>query len=148
MFIDFSIENYRSIAEKQTISFVASKHRSKAQGQAAMAAEGLRAQKLLTSAVIYGANASGKSNVVRALAEFSGRIRTSATEPEHDIQPFRLNPKWAGKPSRFELSFLLEGTRYQYGFAVDAERVHEEWLVPSRVGCGGTRALVPRSAGD
>ncbi|KYG10537.1 hypothetical protein BE21_11440 [Sorangium cellulosum] len=129
MLIDFSIENYRSIADRQTISFVASKHRSNAEGQAAVAVKGLRSQQLLTSAVIYGANASGKSNVVRALAEACGRIRTSATEPEHDIQPFLLDPRWATKPSRFEFTFLLAGVRYQYGFALDASLVHEEWLI-------------------
>jgi AAA15 family ATPase/GTPase len=129
MLIEFSIENYRSIADKQTISFVASKHRSDAQGDATFAAEGLRSQKLLTSAVVYGANASGKSNLVRAFAEVCIHIRDSAKDAAHEMQPFRLDASWAQKPSRFELAFLAGGVRYQYGFSLDSKRIHEEWLI-------------------
>ncbi len=129
MLIEFSVENYRSIADKQTISFVASKHRSNALGQAAVDAPGLRSQKLLTSAVLYGANASGKSNIVRALAEFARHIDNSAKDSAHDIQPFRLDSEWSGKPTRFEVAFLLDGVRYQYGYAVDVRRIWEEWLI-------------------
>lgn len=129
MLIEFSIENYRSIADKQTISFVASKHRSDAQGDATFAAEGLRSQKLLTSAVVYGANASGKTNLIRALSEFCIHIWNSAKDSTHEIQPFRLDAEWAKKPSRFELIFLVGGVRYQYGFSLDSTRIHDEWLI-------------------
>lgn len=129
MLIDFSVENYRSIADKQVISFVATKHRSEARGEPAVECEGLRTQKLLSSVVIYGANASGKSNVLRALAEFCALVGRSAKEGKHGIRPFLLDPATANEPSRFQMSFVLENVRYEYGFAVDAVRVHEEWLI-------------------
>ena len=129
MLIDFSVENYRSIADKQTISFVASEHRSDAEGQAVVACEGLRSQKLLTSAVIYGANASGKSNLLRALGEFALRVRSSATPGPHEIRPFLLDAAWAKRPTLFEFSFMMAGVRYEYGFSLDAERIIEEWLI-------------------
>jgi AAA15 family ATPase/GTPase len=129
MLIEFSIENYRSIADKQTISFVASKHRTDAQGNAAFAAEGLRSHKLLTSVVVYGANASGKTNLIRALAEFCHHIRNSAKDSAHDIQPCRIDSEGTQKPTRFELAFMEGGVRYHYGFSLDAVRVHEEWLI-------------------
>ncbi|MEZ4307424.1 MAG: ATP-binding protein [Polyangiaceae bacterium] len=128
MLIEFSVENYRSIAEKQTLRLVASKHRSDAEGTPAISAPGF-SHKLLTSLVIYGANASGKSNLLRAFGELVMRIRLSATRSEHEIQPFRLDPRYENEPTRFELIFLKDGARYQYGFALSAEKVHEEWLI-------------------
>lgn len=128
MLIDFSVENYRSIADKQTLSLVASKLRSDAEGQAAVECAGFKHQ-LLTSAVIYGANGSGKSNILRALSEFGTLVAHSAGDKDHDIQPYLLDPALAQTPTRFEVSFILEGVRFQYGFSVDAERVYEEWLL-------------------
>ena len=128
MLIDFSVENYRSIADKQTLSLVASKLRSDAEGQAAVECAGFKHQ-LLTSAVIYGANGSGKSNILRALSEFGTLVAHSASDKDHDIQPYLLDPALAQTPTRFEVSFILEGVRFQYGFSVDAERVYEEWLL-------------------
>lgn len=128
MLIDFSVENYRSIADKQTLSMVASKLRSDAEGQAAVECVGFK-HELLTSAVIYGANASGKSNILRALNEFRCLVGSSAVDEHAGNEPHLLDPKLATAPTRFEASFILDGTRYQYGFSIDAERVHEEWLL-------------------
>lgn len=128
MIVEFSVENYRSIAEKQTLSFVASKHKSDAEGTPAVEEAGFP-HKLLTSVVIYGANASGKSNLLRALNSFVLRIARSATRSDHDIESFRLDPALARKPTRFEITFLRGGVRYQYGFALDSEKVHDEWLL-------------------
>ncbi|MEO5728545.1 MAG: AAA family ATPase, partial [Byssovorax sp.] len=128
MLIDFSVENYRSIADKQTLSLVASKHRSDAKGQAAVECSGFKHQ-LLTSAVIYGANGSGKSNILRALNDFQQLVTHSSGNRRHNVQPYLLDPALAETPTRFEVSFLLEGVRFQYGFSVDSDRVYEEWLL-------------------
>lgn len=131
MIVEFSVENYRSIAERQTLSFVASKHRSDAAGAPAIEHDGFP-HKLLTSVVVYGANASGKSNLLHAFHDFRERIRLSATETRHEIEPFRLGT--SHRPTRFEITFLREGVRYQYGFALNEDLVEEEWLLayPSR----------------
>lgn len=130
MFLEFSVENFRSIAARQTLSFVASKHRSEAAEQPAVDEPGFGAGRVLTSVVIYGANASGKSNVLRALNTMWHLIATSADpRPPSTIEPFRLDAAWAQKPTQLELSFVKEGTRYQYGCAVERGRIHEEWLI-------------------
>lgn len=129
MFLEFSVENFRSIADRQTLSFVASKHRHEATGAAAVDGPGFTANKVLTSAVIYGANASGKSNILFALNNMMRVVAKSTTPGNTSVDPFRLDPKWAGKPTRFELTFLKEGVRYQYGFALNEERVLDEWLI-------------------
>ncbi|MEZ4302416.1 MAG: ATP-binding protein [Polyangiaceae bacterium] len=128
MLIELSVENYRSISERQTLRLVASKHRSDAEGTPAISAPGF-SHKLLTSLVIYGANASGKSNLLRAFVDVVTSVRHSATHSDHEIQPFRLDPRYEDEPTRFELTFLKDGARYQYGFALSAEKVHEEWLI-------------------
>jgi uncharacterized protein len=130
MFLEFSVENFRSIADRQTLRLVASKRRTEAVDQPAVDEPGFTAGKVLTSAVIYGANASGKSNFLYALNTFVRLITTSA-EPKAPwyIEPFRLDPIWTQRPSRFEVSFLKDGIRYQYGCALDRSRIHEEWLL-------------------
>lgn len=129
MFLEFSVENFRSIADRQTVSFVAGKHRSEAEGEPAVDEPGFNGGKVLTSAVVYGANAAGKSNLVRALHAMMERIGRSMEGRAPQLEPFRLDPAWSTRPSRFELSFMKDGVRYQYGFAADRERVHEEWLL-------------------
>lgn len=129
MFLEFSVENFRSIADRQTLSFVAGKHKSEAAGSPAVDEPGFSAGQVLTSAVIYGANASGKSNVLRALNTMMFHIVESAAPGRRAVSPFRLDAEWAKRPTRYELSFVKEGVRYQYGFSVDVERVHEEWLI-------------------
>ncbi|HMY18028.1 MAG TPA: AAA family ATPase [Polyangium sp.] len=129
MFLEFSVENYRSIAERQVLSFVAGKHRSDADGMPAVDHPGFSAGKVLTSAVIYGANASGKSNLLRALNLATAYVAISAAPIRASVEPFRLDATWANKPTRVEMSFLKDGIRYQYGFALDKERVHEEWFI-------------------
>ena len=129
MFLEFSVENFRSIADRQTLSFVASKHKSEAEGSPAVDEPGFNGGKVLTSAVIYGANGAGKSNILRALNAMMERVSYSFEQGSKYLEPFRLDAAWSGKPSRFELSFVKDKVRYQYGFAADHKLVHEEWLI-------------------
>lgn len=132
MLVEFSVENYRSIAEKQTLSFVASKQRSDAEGAPAVEHPGFP-HRLLTSAVVYGPNASGKSNLFRALMSFKNAIRDSAVPAgrisSNGFEPFRLDIEAANRPTTFELIFIRNGIRHQYGFAVDMEKIVDEWLI-------------------
>lgn len=86
---------------------------------------------LLKSAVIYGANASGKSNLIKSLNFFKNFILTSANlNPEFKIAqiPFYLNTKTRTESSEFEISFFSGRQTYRYGFNVSKDAVIEEWL--------------------
>lgn len=94
--------------------------------------------KLLKSGAIYGANASGKSNFVKALRFMKWFMVNSSKETQSTekikIEPFRLSTETENKPSFFEIVFLLDKQRYRYGFEVNRERVASEWLfyVPNK----------------
>lgn len=81
---------------------------------------------------IFGANGSGKSNLLDALrwmqaavCDSFGSWRATADVPR---LPFLLNPAAAARPSRFATELLIDGVRHMYGFIVDDQRVIEEWL--------------------
>jgi len=128
MLIQFRVANFRSFNEEQTLSLVASKD-TKHPGNL------IQGDKfnLLKAAAVYGANASGKSNLIRAFGDMSWFIRVSATSMNQGDRipvgnPFRLAPASAARPSVFEATFIANDIRYEYGFAATAQRVHEEWL--------------------
>lgn len=132
MLIEFRITNFRSINETQTLSMVAGS------GKELVAENTFESRlpgfpRLLRSAAIYGANAAGKTNLLRALQFMQSLVLTSTTFQEgarigHAL--FKLSKATSGKPSEFEAVFADEkGVRYEYGFSVDAERFHKEWLI-------------------
>lgn len=129
MLIQFSVENYRSFREEQTLSLVAGKdvaHRD----SLIECGEKFRLSKV---ASIYGANASGKSNLVKAMEAMEHFVLSSATQMNlgDDIEcasPFRLDASTAQEPSRFEITLLIEGDIFTYGFSATREQVHDEWL--------------------
>lgn len=86
---------------------------------------------MLRSAVIYGANASGKSNVLKAMSAMRRIVTTSAersSTAEIDVEPFLLSTETENAPSYFEVVFMLKGIRYRYGFEADREAIISEWL--------------------
>jgi AAA15 family ATPase/GTPase len=132
MLVEFRVSNFRSLRDEQILSLVASKDKSLANTHTI--ATGLSAvPSLLRSAAIYGANASGKSNVIRAMQYMRGVVLESASliQPgqTYAVQPFKLNPASANEPTAFEITFLLDGVRYQYGFSMTAERIVGEHLL-------------------
>lgn len=133
MLIEFTVGNYRSFKEPQTLSLVAAPLKSKDKLIDANNIIRTKGQPdLLTSAAIYGANASGKSNLIKALGFMRSFVRDSLKETRReggiDTESFRLNPASAAQPSYFEVVFIQEGVRYRYGFEADQERVIREWL--------------------
>lgn len=130
MLLEFRLGNFRSYAAEKRFSMVAGA--GKELPSNTMKIEGFERYPLLRSAAIYGANASGKSNLIQAFAFFRHFVlRSSESRQEGDkipVHPFMLDPRLAKKPSDFEMTFLLDGVRHQYGFVVSQERVHEEWL--------------------
>jgi len=130
--IEFSVSNYRSIHERQSLSLVASASKEHRESHV-MAAGAPNTPDLLRSLVIYGANASGKSNLLVALLFVRDLVRNSARrgQPGEPIphQPFAVvDAEGIAAPSEFELIFVQESVRYQYGMAVNAEEVVSEWL--------------------
>ncbi|MGH8906067.1 MAG: AAA family ATPase [Egibacteraceae bacterium] len=84
-------------------------------------------------AAVYGANASGKSNLLdglRFMATLVGRWGPREPRPGLGIAraAFRLSPSSLSEPSVFVVELVLDGVRHTYGFTVDDERVREEWL--------------------
>src|SRR5579863_3504159 len=131
MLIQFNVANYRSIKESQTLTMVASKDDSHQDSNCIKT--GIPAlPHLVRSAVLYGANASGKSNLVSALAFMRSMVETSAVSIREgqtlNISPFRFDSKTADQPSEFEITLIEDGVRYQYGFEVNTTRVIREWL--------------------
>jgi AAA15 family ATPase/GTPase len=128
MLIRFSVENFRSIRDRQEFSFAATV--LKDLPESVVHPDGLSVG-LLKTAAIYGANASGKSNVLRAFEFVRGAVRDSqrvwAPESEIKVQPFLLDDA-TDRPSCFEVEFLLDGTRHQYGFKATKRSIVEEWL--------------------
>ncbi|WP_182873737.1 AAA family ATPase [Microbispora sp. H10670] len=126
MLLRFRVANHRSIRDEQTLSLVATPLRGEPKPRSTEIPRTIRV------AGIYGANASGKSNVLAALWWFIGAIRASHTvwPPGSAIprQPFALSDQRSTTPSFFELDFLHNGVRHSYGFEVDNTKVIGEWL--------------------
>lgn len=139
MLVEFSVRNYRSLRDEQTLSFVSSTDRSH---EATHTIEtGVRsAPRLNRVGIVYGANASGKSNLIFALATMRLLVLQSTSMLDamraEQFTPYRLDRRSAGEPTEFEIVVLLDGVRYQYGFSYDALRIRDEWLIVYKTGKG------------
>lgn len=133
MFIQFTVENFLSFREQTTLSLVASalKERKSLVEDVVFELEGANVS-LLKSAVIYGANASGKSNLVKALNFFKWFVINSSkgiqSSEKIQVESFRLHQDTELEPSYFEAIFADKESQYRYGFEVDTTRIYREWL--------------------
>lgn len=125
MLVQFSVDNYRSIKDKVTLSMMtATKDKERCFK--------IRNYELLNSAVIYGANASGKSNVLSAMA-FMRRVVLNKMKVIQSTdmlphEPFKLNTATQDDSSTFEIIFFIGMTKYRFGFEMDTSTVYAEWL--------------------
>jgi uncharacterized protein len=128
MLIEFRVGNFRSFDEPQTFSLVASSDTRHPDNCIPFGKS-----QLLKSAAVFGANASGKSNLIKALGFMEQFVLYSATRmnvgDEIPVVPFQLNPDSRGKASFFEAAFVVGEVRYQYGFTATRLRVQDEWLI-------------------
>lgn len=135
MLIEFRVRNYRSIRDEIVVSFAASNDKKLADTHLAMTGIKNLAH-VVRSAVVYGPNASGKSTLLQALAFMRAVVAESATiiQPgqSYNVQPFRLDADCVVQPTEFEISFILNGMRHQYGFSLTPERIIDEWLLVYR----------------
>jgi AAA15 family ATPase/GTPase len=125
MLIRFNIENFSSFNERQTISFLPGKGTLKPEHKT----KPVKSISLLKTAVVFGANASGKSNLVRAV-EFGRRLVLVGTRPGNKIpyRKFRLDVESEHKDSRIEYEIQHRGKNYAYGFVFNSSEIVEEWL--------------------
>lgn len=128
MLLRFSVENFRSIREKQELTLAASKLADDNSPVPSPNSE----TGILTVAGIYGANASGKSNVLAALAFMETAVleshRNWAPDDPIPVTPFLLSRGTRDGTSAFCIDIELAGVRHEYGFEIDAVKVHREWL--------------------
>ena len=128
MLLEFKVGNYKSFKEPVTFSMVASSLKEHWETHV------FETQKvnLLKSTLIYGANASGKSNFFDAILFMKEFVSSSAKDTQItekiNIEHFRLSTETEEKPSLFEIIFLINRIRYRYGFQVSENRVEAEWL--------------------
>jgi uncharacterized protein len=135
MLLEFRVRNYRSIRDEQVISMVASKDKKLADTH--LITTGIKAlPHVVRSTVVYGPNASGKSTLLKALDYMRAVVAESATVIQlgqtYNVQPFRLDAALAEQPTTFEISFILNGVRHQYGFTMTHQRIMDEWLLVYR----------------
>lgn len=135
MLIGFSVGNYKSFKETVTLSMVASsitEEKKELDTNNVFAVNRRQKLKLLKTAAIYGANASGKSNLIAAINFMKWFVLNSSKETQVseaiDIEAFRLSTETEKEPSFFEIVFILEGKTFRYGFDVNAREVVSEWL--------------------
>jgi AAA15 family ATPase/GTPase len=131
MFEEFSFGNFWSFKEMQTLNMTAARIKSNNPvldtDNIIPVREGLN---LLKSKAIYGANAGGKSNVIKALVAFIRIIRNSVKEDTilKLIDSFQLSTETIDQPTFFQLVFRIDNIRYRYGFEADKETIKSEWL--------------------
>lgn len=127
MLIQFSVENYLSFKDKVVFSMLAGKDKEHKEA----VAEINEKEKYLKSGVIYGANASGKSNLLQALWFMVSYVLTS-----HEKQlnlptgrvPFKFDPNTENLPSSFEVIFIQDQVKYAYGFSATDNEITDEYL--------------------
>ncbi|QYH40552.1 ATP-binding protein [Algoriphagus sp. NBT04N3] len=128
MLLKFTIGNFKSIHEKVSVSFLGESLKQFPENLA----DGPNGKKILKALAFYGPNASGKSNVVKALEFMRNFVLDSNRlyQPGQliDIDPFRLSTVSKNAPSFFEIEFSVNGQIFRYGFEVDRESVRKEWL--------------------
>jgi uncharacterized protein len=129
MLIEFRVENYRSIRNEQVLTMEVGRGGAK-DDRRPRDVPGC-AKKVLPVAALYGANASGKSNILGAIASMTDAVTLSLRNwsPDEGVpqDPFAWGQK-RGEPTKFEIEIALNGTRYRYGFEFNDRIFLKEWL--------------------
>jgi AAA15 family ATPase/GTPase len=127
MLLEFTVGNFLSFKDKKTFSLEAGGIKTVLPDNVIQNGK----YKVLRSAAIYGANSSGKSNFVKALDFMVETIKNSSKLNSIDklgAKPFLLNTETENRPCYFEILFTEGESRYRYGFELDNDKIHSEWL--------------------
>ncbi len=134
MLLNFRVENFLSFKDLVEVDLKPSSIKELEENIALIPTSNTR---VLKSAVVYGANSSGKSNLLKAIIFMKSFVMNSSKEGQANqdinVESFKLNSRTEKKPSLFEIIFYHEGLTYRYGFTVDSHRVHREWLFYSKI---------------
>jgi AAA15 family ATPase/GTPase len=132
MLLQFSIKNFRTFKEKATLSLVASNYDKDTREIENIYQDIQFNLRLLKSAVIYGANASGKSKFFEALTFMKHFVINSSKESQKDddidVEPFKLDNEGKKLPTEFEVVFTHKNIMYRYGFETNKKKIISEWL--------------------
>ena len=130
MLLEFSATNFKSIKNTQTLSLVGSS--LKGPHEPLDVDFPGDSYGILPCAIIYGANASGKSNLLEAFRTMRRMVFSSHSQPKKNKgltqEVFLLDEEWATMPTSFDISFIAQGVRYDFGFSFDSDSILEEWL--------------------
>jgi len=133
MLIEFKVSNYRSICEEQVISLVPAPKQKDYPDNII----NYQNYNILNGLTLYGANSSGKSNLLKSfelldrLLYLSSRS-SSTTKLPYD--PFLLKEGYTNKPTKLEITFVTENTRYRYGLEFNKSEIVSEWLFRKKIG--------------
>jgi AAA15 family ATPase/GTPase len=127
MLIRFTVENFLSFNQRVDFNMIASDDRH--HNHHVVKDDSEESIRLLRTSIIYGANASGKSNLIKAM-KFARDFIVDGIEKNKNINinNFKLDKTCYTKPSRFEFEFKTHDKQYAYGLLVDKHKIHEEWL--------------------
>lgn len=132
MLISFSCENVLSFKEQQYLSMLASNKKKEDILQFNVLDYEYKKDKFLKSALIFGANANGKTNFINALSFLRDKVLFSLNEVKKDsgisISPFLFSQESIKSPNEFEIEFISNEIKYRYGLALEEENILEEWL--------------------
>jgi len=132
MLVNFTVKNFRSFKEERTFSMEAS---SIKEHEASVIKAGNH--RLLPLTIIYGANSSGKSNLISAIYTMRrmvmGSVRLNESDPLLYV-PFALDEVSRSVPTLFEVQFIQAETHYRYGFEYTQKEIVSEWLYENRLG--------------
>lgn len=126
MILEFSVTNFLSFKNKVTFSMMANSNKGLDDNYVL-----IDGRKVLKTAAIYGANASGKSNLFRILTIVILMLRASNNTDINSklpIIPFKLDDEDNKTPSTFEIRFITNNVRYVYGFIADETQIYDEYL--------------------
>lgn len=129
MLLRFGAANFRSIWEYQEVSLVATS--LKDTGPELLSSPAIR-EKVLPVVALYGANASGKTTMVKALERLSNIVELSHAKggptSKFPRSPNALVKDAETTPTRLDVDFIVQGVRYHYGFEILDDAVKKEWL--------------------
>jgi hypothetical protein len=132
MLVQVSVRNFKVFKDEAKLTLVASNYDKSTREQENVFEVPKFGLRLLKSAVIYGANASGKTKLIDAVHFMKNFILSSSKESQQGesigTEPFRLNTATATQPSMFEIVFVHEEEMYRYGFEATTKAVVSEWL--------------------
>jgi uncharacterized protein len=131
MIIEFRVTNFRSFRDTQTLSMVGAPFQEHAQTNT-FDPHVRGFDVLLRSAVVYGPNAGGKTNLLRAIQFMQSMVLHSAGATAGALylyRPFKFSTATRTAPSKFQITFVHNGTRFEYGFGMGPHRIEKEWLI-------------------